>query len=157
MTDFGYSCLGSSDDDLVRLPQSKPWQAPEYHSRWFPLQLAKKMDYYSFGLLCLWLLFSKEKLITPEFQTINVDLAFAGRDEEAERILEMLKKNGHLPTCVESLVSQEPSLSQDARCFLKAFLSTALHRDPARRVLDIDSFIEQFSSYDDTRDDLRFA
>ena len=157
VTDFGYSCFGSDDNHLVRLPQSKPWQAPEYHPRWFSLQDARKMDYYSFGLLCLWLLFSKETLIVPNFPNVSVDLAFAGRDEEAEGLLEILKENDRLPAGVESLLSLEPSLSQEVRFFLQAFLRSALHRVPIKRELNTDAFIKQFSDYDDTREELGFV
>lgn len=40
---------------------SVPWNAPEHMNQKFePLQ-AKRMDVYSFGMLCLWLLFCAEQ------------------------------------------------------------------------------------------------
>lgn len=52
MTDFGYSCYGMGDNDAVSLPQSAPWHAPEYHEGDVTLLGAKKVDVYSFGLVC---------------------------------------------------------------------------------------------------------
>jgi serine/threonine protein kinase len=54
--DFGYSSHFQGQDDIVFLPRSVPWAAPEWHHRWFTAMDAKKMDVYSFGLVCLWLI-----------------------------------------------------------------------------------------------------
>ena len=56
--DLGYSTVFTSADMLVYMPGSQNWVAPE----WGPytttnLEGALKMDVYSFGLLCIWLLF----------------------------------------------------------------------------------------------------
>ena len=56
VTDFGYSTLFSSDTDLIWMPRSGHWTAPEHHHRAFTPTNAIKMDAYSLGMLCLWLL-----------------------------------------------------------------------------------------------------
>jgi serine/threonine protein kinase len=56
VTDFGYSTLFSSDDAQIWMPRSGHWTAPEYHHRAFTPTNAMKMDAYSLGMLCLWLL-----------------------------------------------------------------------------------------------------
>lgn len=68
MTDFGYSCMGAKDNDIVYLPMSRDWCAPEYHDRGIELHRAKKMDIYSFGMVCLWVLFG------DEFVALRVEL-----------------------------------------------------------------------------------
>lgn len=40
------------------MPTSRPWNAPEHHERELHPKAAKAMDVYSFGMLCLWLLFA---------------------------------------------------------------------------------------------------
>ena len=55
--DFGYSTLFAEDNDPIVMPCSPPWTAPEWHHRQILPALARKMDTYSFGMLCLWLLF----------------------------------------------------------------------------------------------------
>ena len=57
VADFGYSTLTVGDSGKVILPKSRPWNAPEHHPGEFNTQEAKKTDVYSFGMLCLWLLF----------------------------------------------------------------------------------------------------
>lgn len=158
MIDFGYSCLGSKEEDLVMLPHSKPWQAPEYHPRWFRFKDAKKMDIYSAGLLCLWILFLGETLTSPNHPAINVQCAFAGGDEKAQEILESLKEEDSISTCALNLVSNKPGLSQEKRDCLQNFLTHALQRDPGKRNVEMSSFIELFSACDDEDgSDVRFV
>jgi hypothetical protein len=42
---------------LIGMPKSIPWNAPEHDGQAFQASEAKKIDVYSFGMLCLWLLF----------------------------------------------------------------------------------------------------
>lgn len=59
--DFGYSTLFTTNSDQITMPDSGLWTAPERHHRGgFPPTQAKKMDAYSFGMVCLWLLFYNE-------------------------------------------------------------------------------------------------
>ena len=57
LTGSGYSCFGTQDSDLVYLPFSNIWSAPEYHDRAFELHAAKKVDIFCFGLTTVYLLF----------------------------------------------------------------------------------------------------
>ena len=58
VTDFGYSTLFTTESNLIIMPfYSELWAAPERHHRGMLPVHARKMDAYSFGLLCLWLLF----------------------------------------------------------------------------------------------------
>jgi hypothetical protein len=56
VTDFGYSTVFSSTGD-IHMPITEPWNAPEWNSGRFDLSAAMKMDAYSFGMLCLWVVF----------------------------------------------------------------------------------------------------
>jgi serine/threonine protein kinase len=60
LADFGYS-TAVADDGLINMPKSKHWNAPEHHHRGFKFSEAMKMDAYSFGILCLWLIFYNSK------------------------------------------------------------------------------------------------
>lgn len=56
--DFGFSTLFQTKNASVRMPRTKTWTAPEWQEQeYLPIQAKKKMDAYSFGMLCLWLLF----------------------------------------------------------------------------------------------------
>lgn len=60
VTDFGYSTWLGGADDMVFMPRTLHWTAPEWHHRGITSTSAVKMDIYSFGLLCLWLLFYRD-------------------------------------------------------------------------------------------------
>jgi hypothetical protein len=57
--DFGYSTRSNDPNERISIPKSEFWTAPERGERDhdFNAAEAKKVDAYSFGLLCLWLLF----------------------------------------------------------------------------------------------------
>ncbi len=58
LSDFGFSSYVPfpEGEQLVYMPQSVPWTAPEYHHHGFTFYQAVKMDIYSFGLFALWFL-----------------------------------------------------------------------------------------------------
>lgn len=55
--DFGYSCFGCAETDLVKLAHTPLWQAPEWRQGPFTIKEAKLTDVYSYGKLCAWVLF----------------------------------------------------------------------------------------------------
>src|SRR5271168_646304 len=58
VADFGYSTRFSKDDERIRIPRSRPWNAPEVNGdRLFNPSEARRTDIYSFGILCVWFLF----------------------------------------------------------------------------------------------------
>jgi serine/threonine protein kinase len=57
LIDFGYSCFGSTDDDLVWLPFSPPWTAPEHEWKEYSLSAGKRMDVHSLGMTVAYLIF----------------------------------------------------------------------------------------------------
>ena len=57
VADFGYSTWLGGANDAVLMPRTPHWTAPEWHHRPIRSESAVRMDVYSFGLLCLWLLF----------------------------------------------------------------------------------------------------
>src|SRR5436305_6144975 len=77
VADFGYSTRVLSDDELVNMPRTAYWVAPEWHHRGFTTAGAMKMDMYSFGMLCLWVLFYNiQGNVTCDFRN-NLDSAKA--------------------------------------------------------------------------------
>lgn len=141
MTDFGYSCYGSTDEDLVKLPRSQPWEAPEHHPRWFTLAAAKKTDIYSFGLLCLWLLFPGENL-TTQLGEINLDLAFGGEKGQPQAQLETLKHEGSILDCALELLFHHSELDEGVSSRLRCVFNLSLQLDPAERASTMHRFVE---------------
>jgi serine/threonine protein kinase len=54
LTDFGYSTI-TANTELIFMPKSSPWHAPEHQSSGVTRSEAKAMDAYSLGMLCFWL------------------------------------------------------------------------------------------------------
>ncbi|KAI0855302.1 hypothetical protein F4860DRAFT_40163 [Xylaria cubensis] len=55
VVDVSLSVIGQ-DADLRLLPRTVGWSAPEWHNRYFQIQNARRMDIFSFGLICYWIL-----------------------------------------------------------------------------------------------------
>ena len=71
LTDFGYSTCFTSEEDQIIMPASQYFVAPEWHHRKFTASPAnaRRMDSYSFGILCFWLLFyNNERRSDRDFQ-----------------------------------------------------------------------------------------
>lgn len=124
VADFGYSSCFASDDDLLKLPCSKPWHAPEYHHRPItPLQ-AKKMDLYSFGMVCLWLLFYN----SPQDSNRNFDADLKTVNSASQIASQSILAMGGLSTqCKASLIQ---------------FFDAALASDPSNRSSNIQELLE---------------
>lgn len=139
LADFGYAgwAIGNTDNILVHPPRSWPWNAPEYHHRGFTVSAAIRMDVYSFGLLCLWLLFfDKQSLITAadikngsqwpleDFETLN-----SMKYEDTLRDF----------ACVQ--VESTQGLSANEKRDLIYFFMSAIVNDPHERASDLKDLV----------------
>ena len=127
--DFGYSTLFATEDDLIQIPYSGIWTAPERHHRGIlPIQ-AKKMDGYSFGVLCLWLLFYNK----------------------ADREFEPKKDVGNSPTCLSiyafELLRSAADLDTRGRNRIQKVLRSTLAQNPVERTADFNELLELLSPY----------
>ncbi|KAF2840209.1 kinase-like protein [Patellaria atrata CBS 101060] len=134
VTDFGYSTLHASkstDDREINLPISRPWNAPETEEgSWdtaFSLEEAKLTDVYSFGLLCMWLLFH-------------------GPLRNMQQIA-LLREKEELTGFIDDNVSQVADLSDEQKSSLLAFFHSTLERDPKHRSLDLKDAMKGFASF----------
>jgi len=124
VADFGYSSWFASDNDFVKLPYSEPWHAPEYHHRAITALQAKKMDIYSFGMVCLWLLFYNNP--RPSNHNFNADLKTGNSASQIAR---------------QSILAISGSSTQ-RRASLVQFFDAALASDPSSRSSDIQELLE---------------
>jgi serine/threonine protein kinase len=129
VTDFGYSTIFTGDD-LIDIPISVPWNAPEHHHRGFDSIGAMKMDVYSFGLVCLWLLFfNSEKKSHNDFLTT-------------------LHNQPNLLDLSHSLVRAEAEQLNSAVCEtikLLNFFELALANDPRQRTSSFQDLMQELS------------
>ena len=140
VADFGYSTLTVGESGKVILPKSRPWNAPEHHFGEFNVQEAKKTDVYSFGMLCLWLLFGKRQSDIPQ-TTADGAAGLISFDAPpflcGPTLLERLKDEGSLEHIANNLVESMPGLSVDYRIRLKGIFSLTLKLNPGKRTCDL--------------------
>jgi serine/threonine protein kinase len=120
LTDFGYSTCFASEDNQIVMPASRYFVAPEWHHRNFTTSPAnaRRMDSYSFGILCFWLLFyNTERRSDRDFRN---DL------------------NQGIPVSILAydLVAASENLDDERRGDLIQFFDLTLAEDPASRGSD---------------------
>jgi serine/threonine protein kinase len=129
LADFGYSTLNMSrqEDASIVLPISWPWSAPEISKEDFclPFLGARAADYFSFGMLCLWILFTDKLSDSLE------------RGEDLQK-LDELKKDGSLKSYALQLVTKNISgaseLPHEYAEGLSYFFRWTLAHDPLQRI-----------------------
>ena len=128
--DFGYSTLSKTDSDPIKMPYSELWTAPERHHREIlPIQ-ARKMDAYSFGILCLWLLFYNKGA--------NRDLNFKKDLKDSQKEL-----SGH----AFELLRASADLENWEKDNMKKVFRSTLAQDPAERTANFDELLELLSPH----------
>lgn len=69
IADFGHARCFQTDNEVVQIPKSEPWNPPEVEDpgpeETFSLSQAKQIDVYSFALLCTWLVFEAGSPVDP--------------------------------------------------------------------------------------------
>ena len=145
VADFGYSTLTTGESGKVILPKSRPWNAPEHHPGGFKVQEAKKTDVYSFGMLCLWILFGNRLSDIPQTTAdgvtglISFDVPYF---RSGPTLLECLKNEDRLEDIANDLGSM-PGLDIDSEYAirLKDIFSLTLPHNPGKRTCNLERVI----------------
>jgi serine/threonine protein kinase len=131
--DFGYSVRYVDDNDRLTLTGTERWNAPEHGScvRLWTLSQAMNADRFSFGMLCLWLLFEPSLSgRTPLPQGLKVaDTGFA---EDT-----LYRKKRQLQTYARLLLASETALEEDERMALGEFFGLSLSEVPEQREISL--------------------
>lgn len=115
----------TDSSQLIYVPKSDPWYAPEHHHRGFSFPHAKKMDIFSFGLFCLWFLF-----YDPEADSPNRSL------------LKEQKSANQLPLFVRTLLANMVPPETFSISNLERFFDSALAHLPEERASDLDEILQ---------------
>jgi hypothetical protein len=141
VTDFAYSTRIANEDELVIVSKSRPWNAPEHDRDEFTPAQARKMDVFSFGMLCLWVMFEQYLSgVTPLPKEAHwAKKYFHGKGERdlSIEILKDLKQEDKLVMFTGHLLMAEKDLDDDKKHALERLLSASLIRDPNRRVAEL--------------------
>ena len=141
VADFGYAgwAIGNTENNVVYPPRSWPWNAPEHHHRGFAVPAAKKLDVYSFGLICLWLLFfDKSSLVDPGANHKD------GSQWPLENfnILDRMKHEDTLKDFACFQVSSVQMLCATQKAALVRFFLSAIVCDPEKRATNLQELIK---------------
>jgi serine/threonine protein kinase len=118
--DFGYSTRYMNEDQRLKLAISTPWNAPENidTSLKWNFDDAKNTDIFSFGMVCLWLLF--EPYFSESAPTERSGYSLRRAKEEPR-------------TCAHQLLASETALKESAKNALAEFFDSSLCHDPKER------------------------
>ena len=150
VADFGYSTPTVGKAGKVLLPKSRPWNAPEHHFGEFEVQEAKKTDVYSFGMLCLWILF-ENRLSNFQQTTADGTTGFISFDipffRSPPTLLECLKNEDRLEGVANHLLGSLPGLNVDSEYTirLKDIFSLTLPHNPEKRTCNLERVIGPLS------------
>ncbi|XXH05373.1 Chitinase 2 [Hypoxylon texense] len=151
--DFGYSGQYADSDHPLSLFGTELWNAPEHknHTRQWTFQEATRADLFSFGMLCLWLLFEpyisgRVSSLPQSLRSANTALSRSGFDT-----LRTLKEAGALRTCAQQLLSLDAALDQGNKSALEEFFESSLNpEDPAEREIGLSGFMARFDAQRNT-------
>lgn len=146
VTDFGYSNIATDKGEYFYLPKSWPWNAPEHHHRACKLVAAQKMDIFSFGMLCLWIMFEKCLSGTLPLPSKLHELKqyFQNKDGNDLGVLENLKSGGVLMLLAKQLVGAEDQLDKNKKRALQFFFENSLEPNQDSRTPDLRSIYGYF-------------
>jgi serine/threonine protein kinase len=140
VADFGYSRAYTSSEDKFAVARTTPWCAPEVNERsdGYLGHEAELTDIYSFGMLCLWMIFADE--LASQFG-VNQDMTdFSTTDTKDQHLcftnINKLKEEDRLRLICRGLILNLP-LHPGQKVSLTKVLDSALSRDPLHRTLDM--------------------
>lgn len=113
-----------ANDGLIDMPKSKYWSAPEHHHRKFRLSDAMKMDVYSFGMLCMWLIFYNN----TEYPDRNFQIDLESEDKLSPLVL------------AHQLIMTTTGLGDERQGYLDQVFNLTLC-DPSGRCSDFDQLV----------------
>jgi serine/threonine protein kinase len=143
LADFGYSGWDMTNNEkaLIKLPRSRPWDAPEHHHRGFTVAQARKSDIYSFGMLCMYIIF-EDKLCGATLALDGKNAFMSMRNYvgafKDPNITDKLKHGGGLLELMHILIEGADILSTAQEQSLSRFFDSALAYDPEERILNIE-------------------
>jgi hypothetical protein len=102
------------------------------------------MDIFSFGMLCLWVMFEKylSRITLLPQEAHWAERYFEGEGERylSKRILEDMKQEDELVMLARQLVMAERNLDDDTQQALERFFSASLSCNPNQREVNLKQF-----------------
>lgn len=140
MADFGYSTIARENNDIetIKMPRSRPWDAPEHTFGPCNFLAASRMDIFSLGMICLWILCHDKAngervlLPTPDVNAIDISSGWSWT-----RSIENWKVSDYLIRLAKRAVLSYKQLTNIQQRRLDGFFASALQTKPADREHDV--------------------
>lgn len=127
-----------NDEDSFTMPKSQPWNAPEHHNRQFSLAQARKMDYFSLGVVCVWVMFEKYlsglQKLPQGIQWVQCYITQCAVEPRSYGVLESIKKENKLLQLAIQLTLGDTELEPDQKQALHHIFRGTLPYDPSMRL-----------------------
>jgi tetratricopeptide (TPR) repeat protein len=141
VADFGYSQTYLSSEDKLSVARTTPWCAPEVTERsdGYLSHEAKLTDIYSFGMMCLWMIFADELAQNFGIHHDMTDFSTADTQEQISSFtkIKKLKDEDRLRLICKDLILRLP-LQPNQKVSLTKVFNSSLARDPLQRTLDME-------------------
>ena len=153
MTDFGSFCYGLRDNDTVNLPQSAPWNAPEYYAGDVNLLDAKKMDVHSFGLVCFWIFFYQSSPLNDRSSTCEKNKLFEIKNMRRTmlELINQIKEPGNTDGLISIFVAKLKVYKDQQLQRLQQLFASTLNVNTKHRSNDWAKYILILNEVLDTR------
>jgi serine/threonine protein kinase len=146
ITDFGYSTCYFHENDLIQLPKSMPWNAPEYNGLGVTPAQARKMDIFSLGILFFWLIFERYlSNVEPfpeeaQWASLSFEHSHVNRLQD---LLEDFKRKDKLVLLAHQLLSADEDVHHETKQELMHLFNASLATNPDLRGADIEDLLKQ--------------
>ena len=145
VADFGFATCFQSHNDLISMPKSEPWNAPERHDRSIKTEQGKQMNVYSFGMLCFWLVFkagSSIDLPLPQDMTLEIgQFVSFERNRPEENLLQVWRMDNKLIDWICWLIWQDSNFDNSKKSHLMSFFRSTLAFDPRSRCIEFNELL----------------
>ena len=141
LSDFG-NAVQKHGIEYVRLPQSRPFNAPESTHREVTFEEARKQEIYCFGMSCLWILFH-DRLQALEKIEVS-DLLLKEDIHKQHQILFKYRIERNIENLIVRLVDQDTDLRSDQKLGLVKLLKSTLAFSLQDRTMSWDEAFECF-------------
>ena len=128
------------------MPEIEPWNAPEWHDRSFKPEQAKRMDVYSFGLLCFWLIFkagaSVDLSLPPDTILGSGQFISFRQNQPKHNLLQLWRGDNRLMKWICWLVHKDDRLNGNTKDHLKSLFRSTLAFEPQSRYTDFSQLLD---------------
>jgi serine/threonine protein kinase len=146
VADFGFATCFQSENDLILMPESEPWNAPERHNRHFRPEQSRQMDTYSFGLLCFWLIFkagSSVDLPLPPVTTLETgQFVSFERNQPEKNLLQLWRRDKKLIEWACWLVREDSRFDSRIKDNLLHFFVSTMACNPQSRCIEFEQLLD---------------